>query len=149
MKPIKKISILMLAMAFFWIYPSYTDDSVPTVFVNRTPVPFSENQPILKNNRTMIPLREMFRVFHFEASYHEDTQTIYLRNDDEKIFFRIGDLRFFTERGNIIQAHDLDVAPILQDSRTYLPLRAIAEALGAEVVWDGKTASVFITLKDS
>lgn len=31
---------------------------------------------------------------------------------------------------------ELDVAPILQDNRTLVPIRFIAEALGCEVFWD-------------
>jgi hypothetical protein len=37
-----------------------------------------------------------------------------------------------------------DVAPFCADGTTYLPVRAIAEALGKEIKWDGDTASVKI-----
>ncbi|MBQ1948034.1 MAG: trypsin-like peptidase domain-containing protein [Clostridia bacterium] len=37
---------------------------------------------------------------------------------------------------------------ILQDDRTYVPLRAVSEALGAEVVWDEATRSVAITFTE-
>ncbi len=35
-----------------------------------------------------------------------------------------------------------DVPPLIEDGRTLVPLRAIFEALGAEVLWDGKTQTV-------
>lgn len=35
-----------------------------------------------------------------------------------------------------------DVAPIKKDGRTLVPLRSIFEALGADVIWDGKTRTV-------
>ncbi len=35
-----------------------------------------------------------------------------------------------------------DVPPAIEDGRTLVPLRAIFEALGAEVLWDGKTQTV-------
>ncbi len=147
MKRIKSIGILILITAFCCMYPVYTEDSVPKVYVNGEPITFSENEPMLINDRTMIPLREMFHIFRFDVSYHDDTRTIYLRNDEMKAFFRIGDLRFFIEQDNTIRYRDLDVAPVLQDSRTYIPLRAVAEVMGAEVKWDSETASVLITLK--
>lgn len=147
MKRIKNISILLLITALSFAYPVYTEDTVSAVYVNGAPVTFSENQPMLINNRTMIPLREMFRIFDFDVSYHDDTRTIYLKNDERKVFFRIGDLRFFIEENSVIRHRDLDVAPVLQDSRTYIPLRAVAEVMGAEVEWDSETASVLITLK--
>lgn len=41
--------------------------------------------------------------------------------------------------GNAIE---FDVAPIIENDRTLVPLRAIFEALGAEVEWDGTTQTV-------
>ena len=41
--------------------------------------------------------------------------------------------------GNAIE---FDVAPIIENDRTLVPLRAIFEALGAEVEWDGATQTV-------
>ena len=38
-----------------------------------------------------------------------------------------------------------DVQPFIRDGRTIVPTRAIAEALGAEVVWDGGARSAVIT----
>jgi len=38
-----------------------------------------------------------------------------------------------------------DVAPIIENDRTLMPVRAIAEALGATVGWDGATQTVTIT----
>jgi hypothetical protein len=42
----------------------------------------------------------------------------------------------------------LDVAPIIQNSRTLLPIRAIAEATGSVVAWDATTRLVTVTRKD-
>ena len=40
---------------------------------------------------------------------------------------------------------ELDVPPMIVDNRTLVPLRAISEALGAEVDWCGDTQTVTIT----
>ncbi len=37
---------------------------------------------------------------------------------------------------------------ILRNDTTYIPLRAVSEALGAEVVWDGETSSAHITFTE-
>ena len=39
-------------------------------------------------------------------------------------------------------AIEFDVAPIIENDRTLVPLRAIFEALGAEVEWDGDNQTV-------
>ena len=41
--------------------------------------------------------------------------------------------------GNAIE---FDVAPIIENDRTLVPLRAIFEALGAQVEWDGENETV-------
>ena len=38
----------------------------------------------------------------------------------------------------------MDVFPVIENDRTLLPVRYVAEALGAEVGWDEKTSSVKI-----
>ena len=35
-------------------------------------------------------------------------------------------------------------APLIIDNRTYVPIRFVAEELGASVVWDGQTRTVTI-----
>ncbi|MCD6167692.1 MAG: fibronectin type III domain-containing protein, partial [Caldisericia bacterium] len=42
---------------------------------------------------------------------------------------------------------EMDVAPIIREGRTLLPIRYVAEALGAEVGWNGKEQKVTITFK--
>lgn len=46
-----------------------------------------------------------------------------------------------TKDGKIVT---LDQPPIIKNSRTLVPLRAIAEGLGCEVGWDGATQTVTI-----
>lgn len=38
----------------------------------------------------------------------------------------------------------LDVAPYVKDSRTYVPLRALAQSFGADVNWDEKTGEITV-----
>ena len=39
---------------------------------------------------------------------------------------------------------ETDVAPVLKQGRVLAPVRAIAEKLGAEVIWDGERNTVYI-----
>lgn len=41
-------------------------------------------------------------------------------------------------RGNVVE-------PFIMDGTTYLPVRAVSEALGMDVEWDGNTYTVFLT----
>ncbi|HRT37203.1 MAG TPA: copper amine oxidase N-terminal domain-containing protein [Caldisericia bacterium] len=44
---------------------------------------------------------------------------------------------------------EIDVPPQIVEGRTLLPIRWVAEPLGAEVGWDGDEKKVTVTLKDT
>jgi len=44
---------------------------------------------------------------------------------------------------------ELDAAPIIRESRTLLPIRAVIEALGGTIDWDAKEQKVTINFKGS
>ncbi|MDY3617839.1 copper amine oxidase N-terminal domain-containing protein [Agathobaculum sp.] len=46
-------------------------------------------------------------------------------------------------------AFTIDTAPVIQNGRTYLPIRAVAEMYGYSVSWDGKTNTVIINNDDN
>jgi len=47
------------------------------------------------------------------------------------------------------ETRTLDSPPIIKNGRTLVPIRAIVEAMGGSVSWDGTEKKVTITLKDS
>ncbi len=44
---------------------------------------------------------------------------------------------------------EIDVSPIIKEGRTLIPIRWVAEPLGAEVGWDGDKRKVTVTLKNT
>lgn len=42
---------------------------------------------------------------------------------------------------------EFDRAPLVEDDTLYIPLRFVAEKLGATVAWDGETKSVFVSVE--
>ena len=53
--------------------------------------------------------------------------------------FRINDFEYDVVRNGVVTKRKMDVTPVLRNDRTMLPLRYVAEAIGAEVKWDKKT----------
>jgi titin len=47
------------------------------------------------------------------------------------------------------QTKTMDAAPIIKDNRTLLPIKYVAEAIGANVVWDNNERKVTISLKET
>jgi len=101
--------------------------------------------PEIINNRTMVPLRFISEALGSTVDWNGEDQSITLKKDNKEIGMQIGNnLMKVSDNGNVKESF-LDSPPVVnKDSRTLVPVRAIAEAFGIEVQWDGNTNSVFI-----
>ena len=93
--------------------------------------------------RTMVPIRVLAESFGAEVNFDEEAQTVTIVDGDTTVVMTVGS-QDFTINGEAAEA--MDTAPVIQDSRTYVPVRFVAEALGYDVnpLYDGNglTASV-------
>ncbi len=101
------------------------------VFVNEKRVRFAV-QPIIQNNRTLVPIREVSEALGAEVKWNQATKTVTLLKDDITVTLIIGQSRA-TRNGQTIT---LDVPAQVIGGRTLLPLRFISEAFGATVDWN-------------
>ncbi len=99
--------------------------------------------PINRNNRTMLPVRFLANAFGVPddgIKWDAATRTATLSNASTTIVVTI-DAPTMTVNG---QSVALDSPAIIESNRTYLPVRAIANALGVSndnIVWDGATST--------
>ena len=97
--------------------------------------------PINRNNRTMLPVRFLANAFGVPDSGIEwdgATSTATLKNESVTIVIRIGASQM-TVNGKAVT---LDSPARIESNRTYLPVRAIANALGVtddNITWDAAT----------
>ena len=94
----------------------------------------SDAAPLIINNRTMVPIRIVTETLGGEAFWNKDTQTVTLTLDGKTITMQIG-----------IVIEKYGVAPIIIDNRTYVPIRFVAEGLGAAVDWNENAQEIVIT----
>ncbi len=90
-----------------------------------------EVRPYIKNDRTMLPLRFISEELKCKVEYVEDTREILIENGRTKLVFQIDSLTY-TNDG---LKKTMDVAPEIVEDRTFVPLRAVAEALNCDVQW--------------
>ena len=103
------------------------------------------NGAIIDNGRVMIPLREIYDLGKYKIIQDEDKGTIRIEKGFKYVQFIIGvDKIVFNNKEKYI-----DVKPITMYNRSYLPLRALEEALGNEIWWDKERKAVIITCDDS
>ena len=97
--------------------------------------------PINRNNRTMLPVRFLANAFGVDndgIKWDAATRTATLSNSEVTIIVTI-DAPTMTVNGETVA---LDSPAIIEQNRTYLPVRAIANALGVSndnIKWDAAT----------
>ena len=97
--------------------------------------------PLSRGGRMMLPIRFVAEAFGAAVGWDGDTATATVAAGDTVITVRIGEKQIFVN-GNAVP---LDTAAFIEGGRTYLPVRAVADELGAAVGWDGDTATATLT----
>lgn len=111
----------------------------PKVIVNGKRVDF-DVQPQIINGRVMVPLRAIFETLGAEVSWDNATSTVTATKDNVTVQMTIGAYSFI-KNGETV---GIDTPPITLSSRTLVPVRAVAEAFGSIVGWEGVTKTVTI-----
>jgi oligopeptide transport system substrate-binding protein len=110
------------------------------VTVNGDAVVFADSAPRMVNRRVLVPLRGVFEKLGAYVEWHPEEQMVIATKGDKKVEVWIG-----KELAEIDDDQTkLDTPPILVTGRTYVPLRFVSEALGAEVTWHEPTTTVII-----
>jgi hypothetical protein len=110
-----------------------------TVYVNGQPLQLNPG-PIERAGRVFVPLRGIFERLGAAVVY--SSGTINATKGSTTVSLQIGSTQA-TVNG---QPQTLDVAPFIIGATTYVPLRFIAQSLGAQVGYDSSTRAVSITM---
>ncbi|MHB9095823.1 MAG: copper amine oxidase N-terminal domain-containing protein [Eubacteriales bacterium] len=98
-------------------------------------------QIFVSNNTTLIPLRDIFEAMGASITWDGKTNSVTAKRGTSEIKLTIGSN--IATRGN--KKVNLNAAPVIFNNLTYMPVRFVAEGLGANVTWDGKTKTATIT----
>lgn len=100
--------------------------------------------PYIKNGRTLVPLRFIGEALGMEVLYTEHDRGITISKNGLLVKLNV-DSTDMQVNNNFI---NLDVPPEVKEGRTFVPLRAVAEAFGAEVNCFGYEQKVEIKYQD-
>jgi len=89
--------------------------------------------PIINNSRTMVPLRFVAETLGAKVNWNGETSTVTLIVDGVTMEMTIGKT-----------IDGFDVAPMIYEDRTMVPIRYIAEKLGANVIYVPKTQEIVV-----
>lgn len=150
----KKLVCLTAAAAMAASYSAAFAENNVKVIVDNSEINYEDQQPIIENDRTLIPVRGAFEAMGGTVEWDGDTQTVTVRNNTNTKIAKL------TIGSDVMQVFNyktlldvdkeeikLDVPAKLINDRTMLPLRAVGEAMGASVAWDEDTYTASITTK--
>ncbi len=120
------------------------DDKEITVNVNGTAVAFEDQTPVIENDRTLVPVRGVFEAMGAQVDWNEETASVTVAKDDIIVVLTANDNVMTVTEGGESKETELDAAAQIMNDRMMIPLRAISEAIGAEVSWDGENYVVDI-----
>lgn len=146
--------------------PDYTMSSDVSVVLNSEKVTFEEGvNPIIINDFTYVPLRSVFDSMGINVYWDQfkktsilDAQTITCTKNDVIVQFArtfnatghnvwtltkwVGEN---TDSSNFSRINITDLQPVIIGGSSYIPLRVVSEAFGADVGWIDDTRTVDIT----
>lgn len=97
--------------------------------------------PFMVSDRVMIPVRAVAETFNAAVDWNEDSQSVTIFKNGREIILTIDSMSAYVDGKEIKN----DVAPMLVDDTTFVPLRFISEGLGLKVTWDGSVSAVYIS----
>ncbi|MCH5209979.1 MAG: hypothetical protein J1F01_03340 [Oscillospiraceae bacterium] len=113
---------------------------IVTVIVNNETIQFLDQDPVVVDNRTLVPARGVFEALGATVEWVGETGQVLVNTDTSSVTLTLNKQEYIVNG----EAKTLDVPAQLMNDRTMIPLRAVGEALGCNVDWDGEKGTATI-----
>ena len=115
-----------------------------SINVNGNQLEMSHSPQIIENS-TLVPLRDISDALDIDIKWNESTRTINVYGANDTYTLEIDNHTVQSEHHNTIL---LNVAPTIIENKTFVPIRFIAESMGADVLWDDVSKTISIKIND-
>lgn len=105
---------------------------------------YFDQLPQIVNDRTLVPLRAIFEALGAEVNWDGTTRTVTGIKGETTVKLTIDSDQLYVNG----TAKTIDVPATIINDRTMVPARAVSEALGCLVEWQGDIRTVKITTKE-
>lgn len=143
MKIIKKAICLSLLMLIILSTAAFAKDEPIKIYVNNGIVP-SDQAPIIKNSRVLVPLRVIAENLGASVAYEAGEKRVNIKKGDISMTLVIGDDTIWYSDMEKSGPIAIDAPAEIQNGRTMVPLRAVAELFDMNVEWDERKRAVYI-----
>jgi len=118
---------------------------LPTMEVGSSAVVL-DAPPVIVEGRTLVPIRAVVESLGGTVSWDAGNRMVTISLDGTELELVIGKSSALVNgKSTPIDSTNPNVAPQIVNSRTMLPLRFVAESLGADVQWEDSTQTITVT----
>lgn len=137
-----------LMITIFNVVPKAYADGPIRVLIDGKRVA-SDPEPFIKNGRTLVPIRIIAEELKAEVSWDNEKRTVHISKGDMHVSLVIDShlIEYTIDNETIYNLSD--VAPQIQEDRTFVPIRLVSNALGVGIDWDNDKRAVLINSKQS
>ncbi|HHW60571.1 MAG TPA: SH3 domain-containing protein [Syntrophomonadaceae bacterium] len=116
----------------------------PKILLNGEPMTFGDVEPVVDQQRTLVPLRAIFEAMGATVTWDQAKQQAVAVRGDTRVVMPLNSTSP-TVNGKV---QKIDVPAKVVNQRILAPLRFVGEAFGGKVVWHQASYTVDITLED-
>ena len=141
----KKISLVLAIILVFLIssISAIAESKEIQVKLNNEYIEF-DVKPTIIDNRVLVPVRVIFESLGLQVEWDKATNTVIGKKENVTIKLPIGNSTATINDTKI----QLDVPAVIIDERTLVPIRFLAESIGAEVEWVSENKTVLISTEN-
>lgn len=144
----KKFISLMLTIIFMMSLSNivFAADNEISVNVNGAVVEFDQ-PPVVEDGRTLIPFRAVLEKMGIDVQWDLENKMVICMNEEITVSLTVGETEmsvFYADENIEDEVITLDVPAKIENGRTLVPIRAIAESFDADVIWDEDTRTISI-----
>lgn len=136
----KRLIVLVLCVCMMWSVPVNGAQMSIDVRVNDVLIAF-DSAPVIYDGRAMVPVRAIAESLGATTiGWNEEYAMVTIEIEEKTLRMVIGSTTYRVGT----ESHEMDVAPIISEGRTMIPVRFVAEAFGCDVGWNDVLQTVEI-----
>lgn len=143
---LKKLATILMTGALF-LAPFQTVNAASNYFVTLDGVRQNVT-PIVQSGTTLLPVATVGKLVGYKATWNNKTKSGTLENMPYEVHFKLGSYTLLIKEKESEDTIHMPQPVKVINGKTYLPLRAVGEALGMEVGYNGSTREISLQTRD-
>lgn len=121
---------------------AYAQSPIKLIIDGRTIT--ADPEAFIKNDRTLVPLRVTAEELKADVEWDNENRIVHISKEDMHVALSIDShlIEYTIDNEDIYNLSD--VAPLIKEDRTFVPIRLISNALGVGIDWDNDKRAVII-----